>query len=444
MGESMKIGRVICTVLLVLLCGLGWFAQLTSVSSSKGRYTEELEAARSLSARGLYQRAIQSYEAALAVQEEIEVRQELLGVYALAYEDGTVTRSAYKRALESSCDLYPKNAGLWTRLVEHLRGVNNYRDAYKALGRAERAGASSEELSALSVEVCYAYTESGQIFTKFCSAPNGYTAIYNGHLWGVIAPDGDRDYDCDYLYISPYSDSGAALFCTEDSKRLIDADGVVQAILSEELAETRAYGSGLLPVLQGGQWRYFDCENDQYLAAGYDDASSFQEGVAAVKQGASWSLIDVTGSQTLDQTFTAFKLYENGDYSWKDRFVASEGTSWGLHQTNGRLLSSDISAQNMDIYMGDYVAFQDASGRWGFMDQKGKLAIEPHYQQARSFSCGLAAVFDGERWGFINRDDKLVIENQFLDVGYFTSKGVCPVSRMDEQFYMITLRFPGG
>lgn len=440
----MKIGRIICAVLLVLLCCYGWFTQLSSISSSRGQYVEELEAARSLEERGLYQRAIQSYEAALAIQEGIDVRQELLEVYALAYADGAVTRNAYKKMLESSCDLYPKNADLWTELVEYLRSINNYRDAYKALNRAERAGANSEKLNALSLEICYAYTESGQLFTEFRSAPNGYTAIYNGSLWGMIAPDGDRNYDCDYLYISPCSDSGAALFCTEESQRLVDADGVIQAILTEELTETRAYGDSILPVFREGQWHYLNCENNQYLLDSYDDASSFQGGSAAVRQGASWSLIDVTGARKSDQTFTNIRLYDNGNYSWKDRFVASEGASWGLYQTNGKLLSSDISAQDMDIYMGDYVAFQDDSGLWGFIDQKGKPVIEPEYKQARSFSGGLAAVFDGTGWGFINKKNRIVIDCQFRDVGYFTDKGVCPVSTLDEQFYMITLRFPGG
>lgn len=440
----MKIGRIICAVVLVLLCCCGWFTQLSSISGFKRQYTEELQAARSLEERGLHQRAIQSYEAVLAVREDIGVRQEMLEVYAIAYEDGTVTRSAYKKALESACELYPKDADLWTKLVEHLFNVNNYRDAYKALGRAERAGASSEKLSALRLKICYDYTESGRLFTKFLSTPNGYTTVYDGNLWGVLAPDGDREYDCDYLYISPYSDSRTALFCTEDSQYLIDANKVIQAILTEDLTEARAYGDNMIPVFQNGQWNYLNCEDNQYLANGYDDASSFQEGVAAVKQGSTWSLIDVTGNQTLDRTFTNIKLYDNGDYSWNNRFVASEGAAWGLYQTDGKLLSSDISALNMDVYMGDYVAFQDTSGLWGFIDQKGKLTIEPHYKQARSFSGGLAAVFDGKYWGFINQEDELVIENQFLDVGYFTSKGVCLVSILDEQFYMITLRFPGG
>ena len=76
------------------------------------------------------------------------------------------------------------------------------------------------------------------------------------------------------------------------------------------------------------------------------------------------------------------------------------------------------------------------------MDKKGKVMIEPQYDEAKSFSNGLAAVCIDGMWGFINEENELVIENRFLDTGYFTSGGVCFVSEVSGEYYMITLRFP--
>ena len=76
----MKIGRIIFTICMALLCGFGWFSQLTARSDLQEQYETSLEAARDFEKRGLYQRAIQSYEEVLALREEREVREELLDV----------------------------------------------------------------------------------------------------------------------------------------------------------------------------------------------------------------------------------------------------------------------------------------------------------------------------------------------------------------------------
>lgn len=70
-----------------------------------------------------------------------------------------------------------------------------------------------------------------------------------------------------------------------------------------------------------------------------------------------------------------------------------------------------------------------------------KIAIEPKFDVAMSFSNGLAAVRSGDNWGFINEIGEPVIDYKFFDGGYFTNNGVCFVGISDEQMYMITLRF---
>ena len=61
--------------------------------------------------------------------------------------------------------------------------------------------------------------------------------------------------------------------------------------------------------------------------------------------------------------------------------------------------------------------------KWGYIDTKGNIVIEPQFALARSFSNGLAAVFNGEKWGYINTEGQLAIDYQFLDAGYFSTEG---------------------
>lgn len=439
----MKIGRIICAAVMIFLCGFGWYSQVTSLLGAKTEWQAEIEAGQKLEARGLYQRAIESYESALRIQEDVELRRDTLDVCALAYEEGEISRNSYKNALEDACRAWPEEEDFWVRLLEMLRDSNSYSDAYKVLARAGRAGASGERLAALDREIRYSFTEGRKYFTRYYSAPRGYTTIFDGERWGVLSPDGEQAYECDYTYISPYSDQETALFCTEESARLIDRDNVLQAILAKAPEEAKAYSDGFLPVLRDGHWSYLRCE-DSFFTGEYDDASTYQDGIAAVCRGTVWSLIDLSGNQTVEQTFSDLHLYENGNFCYDGIFAAAVSGTWNLYQKDGTALLEEFSARDMDLYLGDAVAFQDNSGLWGFADKKGTILIEPQYQQARSFSGGLAAVSDGKTWGFINRNGKLVIDYQFQDAGYFTKDGSCPISTVDGEFHMITLRFPDG
>ncbi|WP_162824820.1 WG repeat-containing protein, partial [Escherichia coli] len=41
----------------------------------------------------------------------------------------------------------------------------------------------------------------------------------------------------------------------------------------------------------------------------------------------------------------------------------------------------------------------DAAGRWGYLDKRGRMAIAPSFREAKSFQNGLAAVNQDGLWG---------------------------------------------
>ena len=73
------------------------------------------------------------------------------------------------------------------------------------------------------------------------------------------------------------------------------------------------------------------------------------------------------------------------------------------------------------------------------MDEDGEEVIAPAYDQARSFSGGVAAVCKDGLWGFIDEEGQLVVDYQFADAGYFSPEdGSCPVQlEADGSYQMI-------
>ena len=64
---------------------------------------------------------------------------------------------------------------------------------------------------------------------------------------------------------------------------------------------------------------------------------------------------------------------------------------------------------------------------WGFVNTEGEMVIKPTYENAKSFSNGVAAVCKDGVSGFINKDNIVVIDYQFTDANYMNENGSCVV-----------------
>lgn len=70
-------------------------------------------------------------------------------------------------------------------------------------------------------------------------------------------------------------------------------------------------------------------------------------------------------------------------------------------------------------------------GRYGFIDQRGRLRIANRYQAIQSFSEGLAAVKILGKWGFVNPQEKIVVNPNYEEVSEFKN-GLAIVKRLGQ------------
>jgi hypothetical protein len=65
-------------------------------------------------------------------------------------------------------------------------------------------------------------------------------------------------------------------------------------------------------------------------------------------------------------------------------------------------------------------------GKWGFINEQGKVVVAPRFDNLWSFSEGMAPAMLGHKWGFINATGKIVIPLE-SDVESEFSEGVACV-----------------
>ena len=431
--------KIIITILLAGLIIAGWGNRINSMVKETGSYNNYIENAQYYVENKLYQKAITEYQNALNIKDSVDIRNKYLDVYSLAYTDEVVTRSDYIKTLEETCKIYSKNASYWEWIIEVCIDTNQYEKAYSYYKKSVNKGVKSEKLTVLGDEVQYSYTLKNKTYSQMYRNSNGMYTLYNGNKWGVMNISGDWKYECEYEFASPVSKDSEVILTTDKDTRELKGSNVVQNYISEDITKCKAPLEDILPVYKNG-WKFYDCKTNEYILSTYDDVSVFMNNNAAVKKSGKWTIIDKSGNETSETQYDDIKLFDSGEYLYNDYFLASVDGNYGLYNKSGKK-KTDIQGTDVDLYLGEEIAFKGENGKWGFVNNKNKVVIEPQYDEAKSFSGGLAAVKMNGKWGFINKDGRTVIDYQFVNADYFTSEGLCFVSFVRDEYCQINLKF---
>lgn len=80
--------------------------------------------------------------------------------------------------------------------------------------------------------------------------------------------------------------------------------------------------------------------------------------------------------------------------------------------------NSKIGSQTFEdarVFLGDAPAAVKVNGKWQFIKKDGSFTSDKKYDDAHSYSNGLAAVCINGKWGFVDENENIVIEPQFAD-----------------------------
>lgn len=438
----MKKSRIILTVILISMIGFGWINQVTYSAIQTKEYNAAVNEAHSCSEKKLYKKAINLYEDALEIKEVEKTRDQWFKTYGLALEAEEITRDEYIGAIKKVVKIYPKRTDFWEALINESLNKMDFSDAKDYYEDSIYAGADKKVISKYKNTIYYSVSESNRIFSNILMSSQGYFTIFDGKKWGVMNSAEKWVYECLYDYIGPVINNEEYFLTTSKDSRVYNNSNVTQAILSEKNLTTKAISEGIVPLCSGGVWKFYDYQSEKYILGDYDDISCFSDGKAVVKSGDKWSVIDKSGKNISDQKFDDIRMLDTGEYIVNGLMVASVDGKYGIYDAFGKS-KSDFTASNMDICLGENIAFEDSNGKWGFVSVDDKIVIEPKFDEAMSFYNGLAAVRSGDKWGFINESGELVIDYKYSSGGYFNNNGVCFVGLSDEQWYMISLRFKG-
>jgi hypothetical protein len=185
----------------------------------------------------------------------------------------------------------------------------------------------------------------------------------------------------------------------------------------------------LIPVKQtaDGEYQYVDKAGKIVINAQFNEATIFRDGIA---------LVQASSKEKSDQPQWGF-IKSDGQFAFNTKFlratVFSEGLAWVVApngaptaiNTSGETEFTLENAESVRIFKGGKAAFSemDSSGlKWGFVDESGKVVINPQFAEVGFFKEGLCAVQNKEgKWGFIDESGAIIINYQFDGASEFNN-----------------------
>lgn len=162
----------------------------------------------------------------------------------------------------------------------------------------------------------------------------------------------------------------------------------------------------------------------------FERVKKFQEGVCAVKSSNKWGYIDSRGDFFIEPQY-----YDAGNFSYGLAGVISKkyGAIQYINKDNNIIIKDSGSIAIRDFSEGLLPAKDMKSMKWGYVNTKGRFAIQPKYLIANKFSEGMAGVGvkvgGSEKIGFIDNEGNFKLEPCFEMSYPLVKEGVVVVTK---------------
>lgn len=206
-----------------------------------------------------------------------------------------------------------------------------------------------------------------------------------------------------------------------------------QIVIAAQYDRAYAFKEGLARVRKGGLWGYIDEDGKTVIEFKFNEAKDFADGFAPVRLGSKEYIINYSG-QDFMETVQTFQF--SGIQGIMSVMVNNK---WGLiEEATGKQLTPFKYEKIAYFAEGRELCWVVQNNLVGFIDKTGKEVVPPKYNATNHFYDGLCAVNLGARatlnqspsggkWGYIDLTGKEVVPVKYDEVTTWFNQGLAPV-----------------
>lgn len=424
----MKNYRFLIPVILVALMGVSIYSMITGAISKQNKVENLLSQANKAVEQGLYDKAASYYTEVINLDNNIRYYVEIADMY---YDADQYDVS--KKWCEQLLAAFPGSSESYERMIRVCLQLESYSDAYETLNEFDGRNLSSDMIEEYRNRMKYLYYTNSVAYDSITRESSGYVGIQNNELWGLATVTGANKVKPQFEKIGYYAnnmvavlDSGNWYFINAEGEYIFNVSGSVEG----SVLDVGMYNNELIPINIDGVYSYYNLEFEKQFGE-YDYAGTFNGGVAAVKTGEKWKIIDSSGNPVSENEYYDVILDERGICCQKERlFVKITEDEYIMIDNSGNQVGGEIF-DGAKLFAGDDYAAISKDDLWGFISLSGEIVIEPEYDEAKSYSIGIAPVCKNGLWGYVDIDGNQIIELKYTDCLNFSSSGTAFVQMGD-------------
>lgn len=254
----------------------------------------------------------------------------------------------------------------------------------------------------------YVYQEMGTLHER-------RFAVKRKNHWGYLDPNGQEVIACQYQSATPFS-GGRASVTFQEGPGVVDTAGqwVVQPLhwggdkmqldpVNENVYIFRVAGHRL----ESSQWGLIDPQGRELYRTNHqliDNGNSLWER----SDNGRYGLVSYSGRQLLETRYDSVSALQEGKIYTYQR----EGQV-GILSWDGRVLK-DLNNNFEELQpMSDGFLGVRINGKYGFVDDWGRLRIANRYDSVARFSDNMAGVKMMGNWGYIDKAEHLLVQPRF-------------------------------
>ena len=274
------------------------------------------------------------------------------------------------------------------------------------------------------------------IYNDAGSFSEGLAHVRLNDKYGYIDKFGAEVLSAKYDRAESFSEG---LACVKFNGKYGYVDKTGQEIIPIKYDVAKSFSEGLANVWQNGKYGFIDIMGREITPIIYDAVGSFSEGLACVKRNDGYGFIDKNGRE-----ITPIKYDDAQAFSEGLARVRLDDKCGFVDKTGREIVPIKYGYFTLPFSEGLAAAQMESRLKFGYIDKTGREVLSMGYENAHSFSEGLALVLRRpsglvgllkREYGYIDKTGQLVIPIKY-DVAASFSEGLACVTLNDKSGYI--------
>ncbi|NLI63649.1 MAG: hypothetical protein GX367_02835 [Bacteroidales bacterium] len=412
--------KVLFIVLIFLLTVGAWVITFLTNNSKEDRFISIKAQVKENEELGIYKKNIALYKELISMEKEnIQWYEKLADSYYHLEKYGD-----YENACMDIIKAFPEDALGYIKLGEYYRQNGRVDEVIELYSSLPESIKEDKTLKALYEKSEFEYTYRGSTCDEIIPFLSYLTVVRKGESYIYVDYTGSQAFEREYDLARPFIEDMAAVFY-DNEWYMIDKEGDKIAATKELVQDLYSISEGYAVAKFNGMYGYVD-ENFKKFHIEYDNATNFYNNVAAVQVNGKWKLISKEFKDITDAIYDEIIVDENNICTRGGVIFAKKGENYHMLNLSGKEITNEVF-EDARIFVSKEPVAVKKNGKWGFIDTEGKKVIDFKYDDAYSFSLGLAPVCIDGIWGYIDQKEEMKVPRIFDESKPFYKTGIAVV-----------------